>query len=307
MSVFSYSLTLLYHAVTIRFSSYSFSLACSHWRWETKRNQKMKNKHRLCLTSKSSVWFHIFYLHIINTRRLNMYADLLPGWGSACLGPLTGFSEPGSLRWQGSASGPELGSPKSGRWRTTLNRSQSKPQAFLAISALTQEERQMTSVVTHIARFLQIHLVPFLHSLHIIILLLQSSHQLIHLQGLDTNNKLYVGAGWCLIENKCKVSISHSRAYSGAVTGGSDGNERLTGLGVVRLKALQQLLLFHDFILGLVQLDPVQTNADPLPPLLENTEIHLTKALTRVWHLHVCIKFSLQIRLKDKNTDFLTI
>ena len=39
---------------------------------------------------------------------------------------------------------------------------------------------------------------------------------------------------------------------------------RLTGLSVVGLKVLQQLLLLHDFILGLVQLDPEETNADSL-------------------------------------------
>lgn len=55
-----------------------------------------------------------------------------------------------------------------------------------------------------------------------------------------------------------------------------DANVQLTGLSVVRLKVLQQLFLLHDFILGLVQLDPEGEEKMLLLylPLLENIEIH---------------------------------
>lgn len=39
--------------------------------------------------------------------------------------------------------------------------------------------------ITHTASFLQIHLVSLLHGSHVIILLLKSSHQLIHLQSFQ--------------------------------------------------------------------------------------------------------------------------
>lgn len=73
----------------------------------------------------------------------------------------------------------------------------------------------------------------------------------------------------------------------------------LTALSVVRLEILQQLLLLHDFILGLVQLDPAGTTA--LSLLFSTDEMRIrftslsTKALTQDSNLHVCIQFPLQV------------
>lgn len=47
---------------------------------------------------------------------------------------------------------------------------------------------------------------------------------------------------------------------------GGTVEDRLTSLSVVRLKVLQHLFLLHDFILGLIQLDPEDTNVLSLAP-----------------------------------------
>lgn len=54
----------------------------------------------------------------------------------------------------------------------------------------------------------------------------------------------------------------------------SCGDNKLihTCLTVVMLKVLQQLFVLHDFILGLVQLNPAGTNAGCLAPSTGNDE-----------------------------------
>lgn len=76
---------------------------------------------------------------------------------------------------------------------------------------------------------------------------------------------------------------------------------RLTILSVVRLQVFEQLFLLHDFILSLVQLDPEDTNTVSLPP---STGEHMYSFNIYSFicfmndnnsHLHVCIKFPLQV------------
>lgn len=74
--------------------------------------------------------------------------------------------------------------------------------------------------------------------------------------------------------------------------------DRLTCLSVVRLKVLQQLFLLHDFILSLIQLNPEDTDGVSLPPST-GQHMHsfrtLFEELTHSSHLHVRIKFPLQV------------
>lgn len=53
----------------------------------------------------------------------------------------------------------------------------------------TRIKKEKKSLITHIASFLQVHFVPLFHGPHVIILLLQSSHQLIQFQGLESRKK----------------------------------------------------------------------------------------------------------------------
>lgn len=135
--------------------------------------------------------------------------------------------------------------------------------------------KQNGSLSTHIASFLQVHFVPLLHGPHVIILLLQSSYQLIQLQGLDARQKLWgltsVILWCCVLMQRCR------RGYiSGVILPKLVMWLKLTGLRVVRLKVLQQLFLLHDFVLSLVQLDPEETMLLLYLPLLENTHPSFT-------------------------------
>lgn len=76
--------------------------------------------------------------------------------------------------------------------------------------------------------------------------------------------------------------------------------DRLTNLSVVRLKVLQHLFLLHDFVLGLIQLDPEDTHAVSLAPSIGEHghsfyNSNFIQELTHYSHLHVCIKFPLQV------------
>lgn len=53
------------------------------------------------------------------------------------------------------------------------------------------KEKKRNILITHIASFLQVHFVPLFHGPHVIILLLQSGHQLIQFQGLEAHGRNY--------------------------------------------------------------------------------------------------------------------
>lgn len=64
----------------------------------------------------------------------------------------------------------------------------------------------------------------------------------------------------CIVPCCWQIWIYYSRSFKGGIMM-AKSDKTLTGLSVVRLKVLQQLFLLHDFILGLIQLDPEETNS----------------------------------------------